>query len=127
TPSTGATEQRSIATQIGPVPPGFAAVSTLRYGNRLMFQSIVRKIVGSKNDRDLKRLWPLVEEINKLEPGLEPLTNDALRAKTAEFRERLAKGEELEDLLPEAFAVVRETSRRVLGMRHFDVQLIGGM
>jgi preprotein translocase subunit SecA len=85
-----------------------------------MFQSIVRKIVGSKNDRDLKRLWPLVEEINKLEAGLEPLTNDALRSKTVEFRERLAKGEELDDILPEAFAIVREASRRVLGMRHFQ-------
>ncbi|TMA72321.1 MAG: preprotein translocase subunit SecA, partial [Deltaproteobacteria bacterium] len=92
-----------------------------------MLQSIVRKIVGSKNDRELKRLWPLVDEINKFEAGLEPLTNDALRAKTGALRERLAKGEELDDLLPEAFAVVREGSRRVLGMRHFDVQLIGGM
>src|SRR5436190_1257626 len=92
-----------------------------------MFQSIVRKIVGTKNDRELKRLWPLVEEINALEPKLEPLSNDALRAKTGEFRERLAQGAELDDLLPEAFAVVREASRRILGMRHFDVQLIGGM
>jgi preprotein translocase subunit SecA len=92
-----------------------------------MLQSIVRKIVGSKNDRDLKRLWPLVEEINKLEAALEPLSNDALRAKTGELRARLERGEELDDLLPEAFAVVREGSRRVLGMRHFDVQLIGGM
>ncbi|HEY2388777.1 MAG TPA: preprotein translocase subunit SecA [Candidatus Binatia bacterium] len=92
-----------------------------------MFQSLVRKIVGTKNDRELKRLWPLVEEINGLEAGLEKLSNDALRAKTGEFRERLAQGKDLDDLLPEAFAVVREGSKRVLGMRHFDVQLIGGM
>ncbi|MBI3767905.1 MAG: preprotein translocase subunit SecA [Deltaproteobacteria bacterium] len=92
-----------------------------------MLQSIVRKIVGSKNDRELKRLWPLVEEISKLEAGLEPLSNEALRVKSGEFRERLGRGEELDDLLPEAFAVVREASRRVLGMRHFDVQMIGGM
>ena len=65
-----------------------------------MFQSIVRKIVGSKNDRDLKRLWPIVDEINQLEAGLEALSNDALRAKTGEFRERLAQGAELDDLLP---------------------------
>ena len=97
------------------------------YGVGLMFQSLVRKIVGSKNDRELKRLWPVVEEINKLEAGLEPLSNDALRAKTGEFRERVGRGEELDDLLPEAFAVVREASRRVLRMRHFDVQMIGGM
>src|SRR6185369_16904614 len=83
--------------------------------------------VGTKNDRELKRLWPIAEEINKLEPGLEALSNDALRGKTGEFKERLAKGEELDDLLPEAFAVVREGSKRVLGMRHFDVQLLGGM
>src|SRR6185369_16866024 len=83
--------------------------------------------VGTKNDRELKRLWPIAEEINKLEPGLETLSNDALRAKTGEFKERLAKGEELDDLLPEAFAVVREGSKRVLGMRHCDVQLLGGM
>jgi len=92
-----------------------------------MLQSLVRKIVGSKNDRDLKRLWPIVEEINKFEAGLEPLSNDVLRAKTGELRERVERGEELDDVLPEAFAVVREASRRVLGMRHFDVQLIGGM
>jgi len=92
-----------------------------------MFQSIVRKIVGTKNDRELKRLWPLVEEINAFEPELEKLSNDALKAKTGQFREQLAQGKELDDLLPEAFAVVREGSRRVLGMRHFDVQMIGGM
>jgi preprotein translocase subunit SecA len=92
-----------------------------------MFQSLVRKIVGSKNDRELKRLWPIVEEINGLEADLEKLSNDALRAKTGAFREQLGQGKDLDDLLPEAFAVVREASKRVLGMRHFDVQLIGGM
>src|SRR5882724_6670393 len=92
-----------------------------------MLQSIVRKIVGTKNERELKRLWPIVEQINQLGPALKELSDDQLRAKTAEFKERVAGGEPLDDLLPEAFAVVREASERVLGMRHFDVQLIGGM
>ncbi len=92
-----------------------------------MLQSIVRKIVGTKNDRELKRLWPIVEEINELGPALAELSDDQLRAKTGEFRERLAGGATLDDVLPEAFAVVREASVRTLGMRHFDVQLIGGM
>jgi len=92
-----------------------------------MLQAIVRKIVGTKNERELKRLWPAVEEINRLEPGLKELSDDQLRAKTGEFRERVARGEPLDDLLPEAFAVVREASVRTLGMRHFDVQLVGGM
>ncbi len=99
----------------------------MRYGSGLMFQGIVRKIVGTKNDRDLKRLRPIVEEINGFEAELEKLSNDALKAKTGQFREQLAQGKDLDDILPEAFAVVREGSRRVLGMRHFDVQLIGGM
>jgi preprotein translocase subunit SecA len=92
-----------------------------------MFQSIVRKVVGTKNERELKRLWPLVEDINGFEPALEQLSDDALRAKTGEFKQRLVQGAELDDILPEAFAVVREASKRTLGMRHFDVQLIGGM
>jgi preprotein translocase subunit SecA len=92
-----------------------------------MLQSIVRKIVGTKNERELKRLWPIVEQINQLGPALKELSDDQLRAKTAAFKERVAGGEPLDDLLPEAFAVVREASERVLGMRHFDVQLIGGM
>ena len=79
------------------------------------------------NAKDIKRYQKVVDRINSLEPSMEALDDSALSAKTAEFKERLAKGETLNDILPEAFAVVREASRRVLGMRHFDVQLIGGM
>jgi len=92
-----------------------------------MLGRIVKGLFGSKNERELKRLDPLVQQINELEPGLQALSDEELRAKTDEFRARFAGGETLEDLLPEAFAVVRETSVRVLGMRHFDVQLIGGV
>ena len=87
----------------------------------------LKLIIGSKNDRELKKLRPRVSAINELEPSLLPLTDDQLRAKTEEFRRRVEAGESLEDLLHEAFAVVREAGRRVLNMRHFDVQLIGGM
>ncbi|MFZ5861690.1 MAG: preprotein translocase subunit SecA [Nitrospirota bacterium] len=89
--------------------------------------SILRKLVGSKNDRELKRIGPLVEQVNAFEPPVRALTDEALVAKTREFRARVAAGESLDALLPEAFAVVREGSRRVLGMRHFDVQIIGGI
>ena len=92
-----------------------------------MITSIVTKIIGTKNDRELKRMWPRVRAIGELEPAIERLTDAELRAKTDEFRGRLAQGETLDDLLVEAFAVVREAGRRVLNMRHFDVQLIGGM
>jgi preprotein translocase subunit SecA len=92
-----------------------------------MLGAIVKKIVGSKNERELKRLWPIVERINALEPDMMKLSDDQLRNKTGEFKERYAKGETLDELLPEAFAVCREASRRALKMRHFDVQLIGGM
>ncbi|MEO6026045.1 MAG: preprotein translocase subunit SecA [Candidatus Binatia bacterium] len=92
-----------------------------------MLKTLVRKIVGTRNDREIKRMQPLVAEINELGPKITALTDEELRHKTVEFRERLDNGQELEDLLPEAFAVVREASVRVLGMRHFDVQLMGGM
>jgi preprotein translocase subunit SecA len=92
-----------------------------------MINTLAKKIFGSANDREIKRLQPLVARINAFEPSLLPLSQEQLAAKTVEFRERLAKGETLDDLLPEAFAVVREMSKRVLKMRHFDVQLIGGM
>ncbi|HEY0283968.1 MAG TPA: hypothetical protein VGC23_01160, partial [Vicinamibacterales bacterium] len=91
-----------------------------------MLGTLLAKVIGTQNERELKRLRPLVEQVNALEASLTPLSDEQLRAKTAEFRERLAKGEALNDLMPEAFAVVRETGRRVLNMRHFDVQLIGG-
>ena len=85
------------------------------------------KIFKSYSEREVKRTKPLIEKINKLEPDMEKLSDKELSAKTIEFRERLKNGEELDNLLPEAFAVVREASKRVLGMRHFDVQLIGGI
>ncbi|MBP1157785.1 MULTISPECIES: preprotein translocase subunit SecA [unclassified Paenibacillus] len=88
---------------------------------------LVKKIFGDPNDRELKRMWKAVEYINSLEPSIEALSDQELHNKTYEFRERLEKGEDLDDLLPEAFAVVREASKRVLGKRHYDVQLIGGM
>ena len=89
--------------------------------------SLLRRLIPSKNERELKRIQPLVARINSLEKELEPLSMEELAAKTPAFRERLAAGESLDALLPEAFAVCREASRRVLGMRHFDVQLIGGI
>ena len=92
-----------------------------------MIGSLLRKLVGSKNERELKRLQPAIDRINSLEPQMEALSDAELQAKTPEFKERVEKGETLDDLLPEAFAVVREAGRRVLGMRHFDVQLVGGM
>ena len=92
-----------------------------------MLTKILQKIVGTKNERELKRLKPIVERINALEPYMQKLSDAELQRKTVEFKERLEKGESLDSLLPEAFAVVRETGRRVLGMRHFDVQLMGGI
>ena len=92
-----------------------------------MISGLLTKIFGSRNDRLLKQYQRTVERINALEPQVSPLSNEALRSKTTEFRERYAKGETLDQLLPEAFAVVREASKRALGQRHFDVQLIGGM
>ncbi len=90
-------------------------------------KGFLEKIIGSYSDRELKRIYPLVDRIEALEPEIKKLTDSQLKAKTAEFKERLEKGETLDDILPEAFAVVREASVRVLGMRHFRVQLIGGI
>ncbi|HTR17043.1 MAG TPA: preprotein translocase subunit SecA [Acetobacteraceae bacterium] len=92
-----------------------------------MFASLARALFGTANDRSLKAYQRRVPQINVLEPATAALSDEALRAKTAEFRERIAAGASVDDLLPEAFAVVREASKRVLGMRHFDVQLVGGM
>ena len=92
-----------------------------------MLQTLLAKVIGTQNERDLKKLVPIVAQINALEPTITPLSDEALRAKTAEFKARYAKGETLDDLLPEAFAVVREAGRRQMGMRHYDVQLEGGM
>ncbi len=92
-----------------------------------MFATLARAVFGSANDRSLKAYQRRVPDINAFEPAMAALTDEQLRGKTAEFRERLAGGSALDDLLPEAFAVVREAARRVLGLRHFDVQLVGGM
>ncbi|CAM3792736.1 preprotein translocase subunit SecA [Rahnella victoriana] len=92
-----------------------------------MLIKLLTKVFGSRNDRTLRRMRKVVELINRMEPDIQKLTDEQLQAKTNEFRERLAKGEVLENLIPEAFAVVRESSKRVFGMRHFDVQLLGGM
>ncbi len=85
------------------------------------------KIFGTYSEKEIKRITPIIEKINGLEPYMEKLTDYELQSKTSEFKQRLAKGETLDDILPEAFAVVREASKRVLGLRHFDVQLMGGI
>ncbi len=92
-----------------------------------MLNVIFRSIFGTKHERDVKRMRPVVAAIAVLEPGLQALSDEALRARTAELRQRLADGAELDDLLPEAFAAVREAARRTVRMRHFDVQMMGGM
>jgi len=92
-----------------------------------MIGSIARKIFGSANDRYVKRQYKIVEKINSLEPEISALSDEQLRAKTDEFKKRLSQGETLDELLPEAFAVVRESAKRTLGQRHYDVQLIGGI
>src|SRR3970040_2149512 len=92
-----------------------------------MIGQLLAKVIGTQNEREIKRLRPRVVEINALEPTITALTAEQLRGKTVEFRQRVADGATLHDVLPEAFAVVREAGRRVLNMRHFDVQLIGGM
>jgi preprotein translocase subunit SecA len=92
-----------------------------------MVQNLLTKVFGSKHERDVKRLQPRVAAINELEPGLRNLSDDQLRGRTAELRAELAAGKALDDILPPAFALVREGARRALGMRHYDVQLVGGM
>ncbi|MBI4478001.1 MAG: preprotein translocase subunit SecA [Acidobacteria bacterium] len=91
-----------------------------------MLGPLLAKVFGTQNERELKRLLPIVARVNDLEPTIRALTDDQLRARTAEFRERVARGETLDELMAEAFAVVREAGRRTVNMRHFDVQLIGG-
>ncbi len=92
-----------------------------------MLIKLLTKVFGSRNDRTLRRMRKAVSLINAMEPEMEKLSDDELKAKTNEFRARIEKGESVESLIPEAFAVVREASKRVFGMRHFDVQLLGGM
>ena len=92
-----------------------------------MLESLIKKIFGDPNEKELKNIQPIVDKINALEPEMERMSSANLQAKTAEFKLRLKKGEPLDDILPEAFAVVREASKRATGLRHFDVQLIGGV
>ena len=92
-----------------------------------MIGRLLAKVIGTQNERELKRLTPRVGDIGAREPRMQALTDEQLRDKTNEFRKRVADGESLDDLLPDAFALVREAGKRVLNMRHFDVQLIGGM
>jgi len=89
--------------------------------------NIIKSIFGSRNDRMLRRYGKVVKKINQLETDLEKLSDDELRNKTQDFKQRLSDGQSLEDILPEAFATVREASKRTLNMRHYDVQMIGGM
>ena len=91
-----------------------------------MLNWMLRKIVGTKNDRELKRLAPMVVRVNDFEPRMKALRTEEMPALTARWKEEVQKGRSLDDVLPEAFALVREASIRSLGMRHFDVQLIGG-
>jgi preprotein translocase subunit SecA len=92
-----------------------------------MFAALAKSIFGSSNDRYVRSLGKYVDAVNALEPRFEALSDDELRDQTAIFRNRLAQGEKLDDLLPEAFATVREAAKRTLGQRHYDVQLIGGI
>src|SRR5436190_2230538 len=95
--------------------------------SNILNTNILTKIFGSRNERLLKQYGQVVRQINALEPAISALTDDELRGKTGVLRERVGKGEELDSVLPEAFAVVREAGKRTLQMRHFDMQLIGGM
>jgi len=92
-----------------------------------MLGGLAKAIFGSSNERYVKSLGPLVAEINSLEPEISAMTDEALAGQTVRFRERLEAGETLDDLLPEAFATVREAAKRTLGQRHYDVQLVGGI
>ena len=92
-----------------------------------MIGNLIKKIVGSKNERELKRIRPIIAQVNELESQIQSLSDDQLRARTGEFKDRVEKGAPLDEIIPEAFAVVREAARRTLGERHYDVQLIGGI
>ena len=93
----------------------------------LSFGALASKVFGSSNDRKLKKYGPVVAQINALEPEVAALSDEALRARTEDFRARVRAGTPLDDLIPEAFATVREAAKRTLGQRHFDVQMVGGM
>src|SRR5579862_1715229 len=89
--------------------------------------NILTKVLGDSSEREIKRIQPLVREINRLEPDVQARSDDELRELTTQFRDRLGNGETLDDLLPEAYAAVREAARRTIGQRHYDVQLLGGI
>ncbi len=109
-------------------PRSYEVGSTICFGRKgLTMLGLVKKIFGDTNERDVKRLMKTVELINQMEPQYVALSDEQLKAKTDEFRARIEKGETVEELLPEAFATIREAAKRVLNMRHFDVQLVGGM
>jgi len=107
------------------VDPGSFRADKLKLSS--MIDAVLAKIFGTKHEREMKALRPIVTAISNLEPEMQALSDEELAGQTVKFRERLAAGETLEDILPEAFATVREAGRRVLGMRHYDVQLIGGV
>src|SRR5579883_284653 len=109
------------------VSDAFTYFSNIKDALILMLNSLITRIFGSRNQRVIRNFWKVVEKINALEPEIQNLTDDQLKAKTEEFKTRVQQGETLDNLLPEAFAVVREVGKRTLNMRHFDVQLIGGM
>ena len=92
-----------------------------------MFEYLIKKIIGTKNDREVKRFSVILEEVNHFESSIQQLSDHDLKVKTDYFRERLSRGESLAEILPEAFAVVRESAKRTVGMRPFDVQIIGGL
>ena len=92
-----------------------------------MFSSLAKSLFGDSNAREIKKLQSIVDQIATFEPALEKLDDDALKAKTDEFRNRLSNGETLDDILPEAFATVREAAKRAIGQRHYDVQMMGGI
>ena len=89
--------------------------------------SVITKIFGTHSERELKRIYPIVDKVESYRDGMMQLSDEELKAKTKEYKDRLAKGETLDDLLPEAYATVREAARRVLGMEHYRVQIIGGI
>src|SRR5829696_2343405 len=93
----------------------------------MIVNTLLAKVIGTQNERDLKKIRPMVAEVNAKEPEIAKLSDSQLREKTEQFRQRLTAGESIDDLLPDAFAVVREAGKRILNMRHFDVQLIGGV
>ena len=127
----GATENRVARNSAGvsgaAMPQMVPSVPSDPFWLHTMFDELLTKIFGSRNDRLIKQYRRKCDAINKLEPAMQALSDEELKAKTQEFRDRIAKGATTDELLPEAFAVVREASVRVLGMRHFDVQLIGAM